>query len=199
MEEFRRYVTKLDGSRIQFMAFVTEPVWDAHVTGFSYTHISSKKLRVKFLGNAPYVFKPEMPFSFQVVAYLSDRTDRLPGNRRITAEVDGRKYESPIREDGVARFEIAKAPRAETFSIRAYYDNDQTKSQTITAVKQHSDTNQYLHVTTSTITPTVGRYLILHIYSDHSVQYVNYAVLSASTLVAEGRVRMMNRQVRALP
>ena len=129
-----------------------------------------------------------------MVAYLSDRTDRLPGNRRITAEVNGKRYESPIREDGVARFEIAKAPRAETFTVRAYYDDDQSKSQTITAVKQYSDTNKYLHLTTSTITPTVGRYLILHIYADHSVQYVNYAVLSASTLVAEGRVKMMNRQ-----
>ena len=33
MEEFRRYVTRLDGSRIQFMAFVTEPIWDDNVTG----------------------------------------------------------------------------------------------------------------------------------------------------------------------
>ena len=118
MEEFRKYVDKLDGSRIQFMAFVHEPVWDDHVAGFSYTDISSKKLLVKFLGNAPYVFKPGMPFSFQVVAYLSDRTVQTAGRRRITAEVDGRKLESPIREDGVARFEIAAAPRAETFSIR---------------------------------------------------------------------------------
>ena len=84
------------------------------------------------------------------------RTDKLPGNRLIVAETSGQRLESVIRDDGVARFEVTAPTGAESFTIRAKYDDDDSIAAQITPIKHFSTKNQFLHLTTSTIDPAVG-------------------------------------------
>lgn len=67
LRELGRLVSRLDGMKVVVTALVGERFLDLVETGFSESIVFNSSLQLRFLGSAPQVFRPGMPYK----AYVS--------------------------------------------------------------------------------------------------------------------------------
>ena len=79
----------LDGAKITVNAFVGERFLNLIYSGYSRAYIFSSKVKLKFLGSSPQVFKPPMPFKTYVAVSFNDGSP-LPFDRLIYEKLEVR-------------------------------------------------------------------------------------------------------------
>ncbi|XP_042213472.1 CD109 antigen-like [Homarus americanus] len=72
MEEISNKIGLLDGSEIRIEAEIQDTFMMINETGYSMTKIINSSVDCRFLGSAPYVFKPGMPFEASVAVSYHD-------------------------------------------------------------------------------------------------------------------------------
>jgi len=95
MQELLNFVPSVDGMEVTVIATVGERFLDEVIIGYSTARIFNSTTKVRFLGGSPQVFKPAMPFSFNLVASFHDnsplRLTQLRGAiMEIRADIDMR-------------------------------------------------------------------------------------------------------------
>ncbi|KAF5272540.1 hypothetical protein FQA39_LY07864 [Lamprigera yunnana] len=216
MQELLQLIPSLDGMEIRITATVGEHFLDEIIDGYATARIHNSSLKLAFLGGSPQVFKPGMPISIYIVTSYHDGSElpseKLQNSRlQITYFVEmrgGTRRETPIREipmsdsPGVWELEIdvktdlgLQGPRnfdeiTEIGSIKVeatFVDGSSQRAMgELLLQAHHSPNNQHIKVSTSTLTPRVGEYIIFHIRSNYYVERFNYLIISKGIVLLTG-------------
>ncbi|KAF5280329.1 hypothetical protein FQR65_LT03138 [Abscondita terminalis] len=216
MRELLQLVPSLDGMEIRIIATVGDHYLDEIIEGYSTARIYNSSLKLSFLGGTPQVFKPGMPFSVYMVTSHHDGSelpeDKLRNGRlQISYSVElrgGNRKNVPIREIpmsdtmGVWEYEVDvktdlglqgpsgfdEITEIGSITIQANFNDGsgQGTSAELLMLAHHSPKNQHIKVSTSTISPKVGQYIILHIRSNYYVERFNYLIISKGIVLLTG-------------
>ncbi|XP_047502417.1 complement C3-like [Penaeus chinensis] len=89
-----------------------------------------------------------------------------------------------FRKTGMLRFTIYTPEEATSLRLSAVYKDDQSTASTkAQAVRPHSRTGRYIHVTSSTTTARVGDFAIVHVRANFRMEKFQYLVMSKSVMV----------------
>ncbi|CAI2733480.1 unnamed protein product [Schistosoma spindalis] len=178
--------------------------WEkTHRTGWAFTKVYSSNPLIKFLGGMVRPFKPNMYFTVYLVVYMADGSMvKYSGNRKVTLSfycLDNtfeKQITLPISDDGVIRYTYR--PSGEgciTYRLEARYidetdrilSNDQ---QRLFAVNSYS--GAYLQLSTSTFSPKVNEYMVVHVQTNYPTDKIHYVVVSNGNILATDQLRMPN-------
>ncbi|KAK4884325.1 hypothetical protein RN001_000596 [Aquatica leii] len=222
MNELLQVVPSLDGMEVRITATVGEHFLDEIIDGYSTARIYNSSLKLAFLGGSPQVFKPGMPISVYIVTSHHDGSElpkkKLQNGRlQISYHVEmrgGSGKDVPLRELpmsdtlGVWEFEVdvktdlgLQGPRTfdeiteiASIKIQASFDDGYGERAVgeLLLLAHHSPNNQHIKVSTSTLAPRVGEYIIMHIRSNYFVERFNYLIISKGIVLLTGDKDMMD-------
>lgn len=226
--EFRRPMSEIisqlakgasvDGAVITVTAFVGERFLNLIYSGYAKAYIFNSKIRMRFLGPSPQVFKPPMPFKAYAVVSHSDGSpitrDRFYSE---TIEVHARVQ---MRSRGLRSLKVMNVPMSLTefglweikVNLRQEFNTDLNllndvqylsleaifkdsygvtiKSPELRVYSTYTPSQRLIHISTSTARPTVGHYVIFHFRANYYVKMFNYIVVSKGIILLSGRVAM---------
>lgn len=210
--------SSVDGAILTVTAFVGERFLNLIYSGYAKAYILSSKIKLKFLGPTPQVFKPPMPFKTYVVVSLSDGSpilrERFVSNsievRARVQFVRGSSRTLPslnvlmsLNEYGV--WEIKLNLRKEFnndmrllndvsyLSLEAYFKDSYgslIKTPELRVYSTYSPSQRLIQITTSTAKPSVGHYIIFHVRANYYVKLFNFIVMSKGIILVTGREEM---------
>lgn len=207
----------ISGSEVLITARVGEHFYDEIIDGYAIARIYNSSIKASFLGGSPQVIKPAMPFTAYLVAEYHDGSplplDLLLLSRvSITATVDssgGRRdfnldyvkmSDTPgiweIRVDLREELRLEETPQTRTFlngvqEVRlsaTFIDPVGERAFTeVLFLGHYSPQDQHVKITTSTVKPKVGEYIVFHIHSNFYIESFYYMVLSKGIVLLNGQ------------
>ncbi|KPM04684.1 LDL, Prenyltransferase and alpha-2-macroglobulin domain-containing protein [Sarcoptes scabiei] len=210
--------TDLDGALLTVTAYVGERFLNLIFSGFAKAYIIKSRTKIRFLGANPQVFKPSMMFKAYAVVYHEDgspiRRDRLYTDRiEVSIRVNFKNGQSrslkneeiPMSQTDYGVWEIKVNLRKEFLNqerllrdvnfitIEAFFkdvDGVTVKTKELRAYAAHSPSQRLVQVSTSTMKPTVGQYIIFHVRTNYYLNLFNYVVMSKGIILVAGREEM---------
>ncbi|KAK3881350.1 hypothetical protein Pcinc_014206 [Petrolisthes cinctipes] len=197
-------------------AVVGDAYQDSTHTAYALTRVFSPDIHLEFLGGSPQVLRPAMPFKFYLTARMQDGS-QVPGYRLarhrllVTPEVRLHTGERrPLQPRTLkmthathaiweAELEVRaelpaleSAQEVESLHLEAELkDSEGSRSHaSLVTVVHHSPHGHHLQVTTSTRSPKVGEYVILHVRSNYYLDQFRYILLSKGMVVEAGQQNM---------
>ncbi len=197
----------LDQMEVYVEASVVDPYFTDASNGSFITTLFDPRIKLKFLGKSPRAFKPRMPFTTHVAIYQQDGT-QLPEYRiksssvKLRIEANGGQslpiQYIPVTKDSLASFTFTPDESTTFISITAtYVEASYEDPNTVIkerAVRYKSPSNSFIYVSSSTLKPTVGDYMIFLIKVSQPVDFVYYHIVSASRIVFSDTLQMNNKQ-----
>lgn len=210
--------TSVDGAILTVTAFVGERFFNLIYSGYAKAYIFSSKIKLKFLGPTPQVFKPPMPFKTYAIVSLADGTP-VPRDRFIsnTLEIRARvqlnrgttrtlpTFDVPMSLTEYGVWEIKVNLRKEFnnnlhelndvsyMTLEAYFKDSfgiSIKTPELRVYSSYSPSQRLIQISTSTGKPTVGHYIIFHVRANYYVKLFNYIVVSKGIILVAGREEM---------
>lgn len=207
----------VDGAILTVTAYVGERFLNLIISGFAKAYIFNSKIKLRFLGPNPQVFKPPMPFKAYAVLSHADgspiRRDYLYSDRiKVSPRVQFKNGQSrlltteevPMSQNEYGLWEIKINLRKELNDIRAMNDihylsleaffqdiySVTIKSPELRVYATYSPNQRLIQISTSTLKPTVGQYIIFHVRTNYYVTLFNYLVISKGIILVAGREEM---------
>ena len=198
----------LDRMEIYVEAQVEDPYFGDLSNGSFITSLYDPSIRLKFLGKQPKAFKPKAPYTTYVAVSQQDGT-QLPLSRirnayvRFTVEMNGGSSASnqsfvPIGPNSIAAFTFTPDPFTQFIAITATFveaDYEDPNTRVVErAVRYNSPSYSYIYVTSSTVQPQVGDYMIFTVKVSQPVDVVYYHIVSSSRIIFTDVLAMNNKQ-----
>ena len=209
--------TPLDGAKITVTAFVGERFLNLIYSGHARAYIFSSKVKLKFLGSSPQVFKPPMPFKAYVAVSFNDGTP-LPFDRLIYEKLEVRPriqfFRSgsrslqpmlvPMTLTTPGLWEISINLKSQLNDKRLVDDvhylvldaffkdatGETIRAQELRAYATYSPSERLIHISTSTKRPRVGEYIIFHVRTNYYVKLFSYVIIAKGMILITGREEM---------
>ncbi|KAJ6219290.1 hypothetical protein RDWZM_005102 [Blomia tropicalis] len=227
--EFRRPMSEItsqlakgasvDGAVLTVTAFVGERFLNLIYSGFAKAYIFSSKIKLKFLGPTPQVFKPPMPFKAYAVVSYSDGSplprnsfysDDLEVHCRIHFHRSGMTRTLPhmqismsLTEFGLWEIKINLRKELNNdmqllkdvnyIQLEAFFKDGYgvtIKSPELRVYSTYSPSQRLIQISTSTTKPVVGNYVIFHVRANYYVKLFSYLVVSKGIILMAGREEM---------
>lgn len=201
--------SSLNELEVYVEAQVDDPFFSEKSNGSFITTLFDPKIQLRFLGEQPKAFKPRMPYTTYIAVSQQDGTP-LPVERmqnsyvRLRVEASGGSSFSNqefLRIDpatSIAKFTFTPDTNTQYVSlIASFVENDFEDPQTVVterAVGYKSPTNSFIFVTSSTLNPQVGDFMIFTVRVSQPVDHVYYHIVSSSRIVYTDVLDMNNRQ-----
>ncbi|CAH1779511.1 unnamed protein product [Owenia fusiformis] len=207
MEQLRRLVP--GGNMVAKEVHVNVSIYDFAVqenkTGWASTLIYGTGLKLNWLGDHVRTFKPEMLFTVHIVAkkhdgspVTLDRYRLITISRRLkTRGGGGRTFPEiklPLPDSSVLTYEFLPEKEAESYTIKAWWENDRSTEIELTAHRHYSPTDNYISIISSTLKPQVDRYMIFTVFTTTYVEKVYYLISSKGNIVHGDVLHMSSRQ-----
>ena len=198
----------LDQLEVYIEAQVEDPYFGDLSNGSFITTLYDPSIRLKFLGKQPKAFKPKAPYTTYVAVSQQDGT-QLPlsrirnANVRFTVEMNGASSASnqsfvPIGPNSIAAFTFIPDPFTQFIAITATFveaDYEDPNTRVVErAVRYNSPSYSYIYVTSSTVQPQVGDYMIFTVKVSQPVDVVYYHIVSSSRIIFTDVLAMNNKQ-----
>ncbi|XP_034950028.1 CD109 antigen [Chelonus insularis] len=95
MHELLTYASISEGLEVQIIATVGESFLNEVIVGYSTARIFNSTVRIHFSGGSPQIFKPAMPYTFNIVASYHDGSSLNPSKlwspqMSVRAEIDSK-------------------------------------------------------------------------------------------------------------
>jgi hypothetical protein len=182
--------SSLDGAKITVTAFVGERFLNLIYSGHARAFIFSSKVKLKFLGSSPQVFKPPMPFKAYVAVSFNDGSP-LPYDRLIYEKLEVRPR-IQFHRSGSRNLPAIQVPMSLTtpglweinvnlkqdlqreakllddiqyLALDAFFkdaNGETIRAQELRAYATFSPSERLIQISTSTKLPKVGEYIIFH-------------------------------------
>lgn len=197
----------LDQMEVYVEASVEDPYYGDLSNGSFITTMYDPRIKLKFLGKQPRAFKPKMPYTTHIAVYQQDGT-QLPLYRirqssvKIRVETNGgsslpQQY-LPIEENSMVTFTFTPDENTELISITATYVEgsfeDPNTIKVERAIRYKSPSKSFIYVSSSTLKPTVGDYMIFMIKVSQPVDFIHYHIVSSSRIIFSDTLNMNNKQ-----
>ncbi|XP_017785160.1 PREDICTED: CD109 antigen isoform X2 [Nicrophorus vespilloides] len=216
IRDLLHHVPTLENMEVIITATVGDRFLDEVIEGHSIARMFNSSIKLAFLGDSPQVFKPGMPTTAYIVASFHDGSPLedsrlLQGTMEIHTSIDrhgGARLDLPTRtlkmsdDIGVWQYHIDLKYELELEGVRKVNELNDIKSIRMQAffrdaeggradadllmLTHYSPDNQHLKVSTSTISPRVGEYIILHIRSNYYVPRFNYMIVAKGIVLLTG-------------
>jgi hypothetical protein len=207
----------LDGAKITVTAFVGERFLNLIYSGHARAYIFSSKVKLKFLGSSPQVFKPAMPFKAYAAVSFNDGSplpydrliyEKLEVRPRIQFRQSGSRTLQPIEvpmslvNAGLWEFSINLKTELNDkrlindihyLSLDGFFrdaNGDTIRTQELRAYATYSPSERLIHISTSTKQPKVGEYIIFHVRANYYVKLFSYVIISKGMILITGREEM---------
>lgn len=220
MADLRNLVSNLEGSEILITARVGERFYDEINEGYAIARIYNSSIKASFLGGSPQVIKPAMPFNAYLVAEYHDESPLHPqllmlSRLSVTASVDssgGRREFSmdnipmsdtpgiwEMRIDLRDQLRLEESPQTTAFlngvnEIRlsaTFVDPSGDRAFTECLFLGHySPQDHHIKITTNTVKPKVGEYIVFHVHSNFYLETFYYMVVSKGIVLLTGQETM---------
>ncbi|CAH1797576.1 unnamed protein product [Owenia fusiformis] len=204
MDEIRHLTPdfRLIGRELRVDAYINDWYVVDNRTGWSSALVYGQTVILDWLGDNVKTFKPGMPWT----AYLSaKRHDGSRWNnetyrtihiqRRVTGTGGGNEYTSHVLpDDGVLRYDYTPKTGDELITLRARMEDWSESETEMMASKVYSKTGQYIHISTSTTSPQVDKYMIFTIRANVWVPKLYYLIVSMGNIVTGDILHMQSRQ-----
>ena len=207
----------LDGARVSIKAYVGERFLNLIYVGFARAFIFGSRLKLKFLGSSPQVFKPFMPFKAYCAISFHDGSplnfdDELLYSKYLDVSprvfFHGRQQSLALQREAMSPiypgiWEISidltdhfKDKRTlsdvQKLQLEATYTdkNGDRIHDKLDIYSYFSSSNRLIQVSSSTTQPRVGEYVIFHVRANYFVDSFSYAILSKGIILLTGREEM---------
>uniref|UniRef100_A0A1I8JIC9 CD109 antigen n=2 Tax=Macrostomum lignano TaxID=282301 RepID=A0A1I8JIC9_9PLAT len=175
-------------------AFVYDWYFLVNQTSYAYTVIFREIPEVKFLGGYVRQFKPGFPFTALLWVFQPDGRKPDFRYRKLTLEVycDRSKRVKtdasiPIPDDSVVRYPIETSMNCLSYRLYAVLLSSTTSKDVRTAeqflFRHYSPSGAYMQVTTSTVKPTVDRYMVFNIKTNYYSDRIYYIILGGGNIL----------------
>lgn len=207
----------MDGAKVTIKAYVGERFLNLIYVGFARAFIFGSRLKLKFLGSSPQVFKPSMPFKAYCSISFHDGSplnfdDDLMYSKYLDVSprifLQGRQQSLPLQREPMSPiypgiWEIS-IDLSQHFQDRRSLNDVQKLRLEATYTDKNGDripasldvysyytlSNRLIQVSTSTTQPRVGEYVIFHVRANYFVDSFSYAILSKGIVILTGREEM---------
>lgn len=216
IRDLLHHVPSLEGTEIVITATVGDRFLDEVIEGHSIARVFNSSIKLRFLGDSPQVFKQGMPITTYISASFHDGSplhkkrllDSLMEVRTTVTIRGGARRELPIRalkmseDEGIWRYDIDLKYDLDVEDARSYEQlNDVSELRIMAYFKDslggraetdlllyshYSPENKHLKVYTSTMTPKVGEYIILHVRSNYYIERFNYLIMAKGIVLLTG-------------
>jgi len=210
--------SSVDGAILTVTAYVGERFLNLIYSGYSKAYIFSSKIKLKFLGPTPQVFKPPMPFKAYAVVSYSDGSplphqnfysDTLEVKPRVQFQRGSSRVlptmNVPMSQNEFGLWEVKINLRKELnndihllndvsyLALDAIFKDSygvMIRSQELRVYSSFSPSQRLIQISTSTIKPLVSNYIIFHVRSNYYVRLFSYLVVSKGIVLMAGREEM---------
>ncbi|CAF1373219.1 unnamed protein product, partial [Didymodactylos carnosus] len=189
-------VPNLDGSEILITATVHDPWWNETNNGTTVVSFYQPGTYLSFLGGPSMVFKPRMLYTTYIAAINSDGSKYQPGQGRFirvytnTDLGQSQPYQDYVIDNtAIAQHQFLAPidPSVTILIIRAeLYDNNikiQNSDVEQRAIRYLSPSNSYIQVTSNTLNPKVGDFMIFRVNVTQFTESVYFHITSAGRLI----------------
>ena len=205
----------LEGAKVTINAYVGERFLNLIYHGYSKAYILGSRVKLSFLGSSPQIFKPVMP----LVAYIAisyhngsplspDRLSNQTINIRPICYSDEGTITLPTRSFTISTqfhdvWKISIDLKTEPIDFRKLASVKQIKLEASyqdynhMLIKTYADfyssytpSNKVLQVSTSTLEPKVGEYIIFLVRANYYVDLISYAIVSKGVILSTGQEKM---------
>jgi hypothetical protein len=198
----------LNNLEVYVEAQVEDPFFNDLSNGSFITTLYDPRIKLKFLGKSPRAFKPNSPYTTLVAVAQQDGTP-LPEHRwrnafvRFRVETNGGNSMAnqsfiPVGPSSVVSYTFTPDPLTQFITITAsFIESDFEDPNTLVverAVRYRSPSNSYIYVSSSTIGPQVGDYMIFTVKVSQPVDQVYYHIVSSSRIIFTDVLTMHNKQ-----
>ena len=154
-------------------AQVDDPYYGDLSNGSFITTLFDPRIKLKFLGKQPRAFKPGNPYTTHIAVYQQDGT-QLPAHRirhstvKLRVETNGGSslplQYLPVQDSSMVAFTFTPDEATELIVITATYVEgtfeDPNTVRVERAIKYKSPSKSFIYVSSSTLKPSVGDYMI---------------------------------------
>jgi len=189
-------------------AQVKDPYFDDWSNGSFITSLYDPKVTLNFLSKQPRAFKPKVPYSTHIAVKQKDGTP-LPFERhfnsfvKVTVEMTGGSSYSnqsylPIGPNSIVTYTFNPDSQTQYVKVTAVFvENgfeDPNTLITERGISYKSPSNSFIYVTSSTMKPSVGDYMIFLVKVSHPVDYVFYHIVSSGRIVFTDKLYLTSKQ-----
>lgn len=210
--------SSVDGAILTVTAFVGERYLNLIYSGFAKAYIFNSKIKLRFLGPTPQVFKPPMPFkAYAVVSYhdgsplpsynfYSDKLEvrgRVQFHRGSSRTLPTQNVPMSLNEQGLWEIKVnlrkelnndlAALSDVAYLSLEAFFKDSYgvlIRSHELRVYSSYSPSQRLIQISTSTGKPIVGNYIIFHVRANYYVKLFSYLVVSKGIILMSGREEM---------
>lgn len=196
----------LNQMEVFIQAQVEDPYFNDLSNGSFITTLYDPRIKLTFLGKQPRSFKPRYPFTTFVAISQQDGTP-LPPHRlhrafvRFKVEINGQASNQtyiPIGPQSIVSYTFTPDFNTQFITVIAsFVENDYEDPNTIMverAIRYRSLSSSYIYVSSSTINPQVGDYMIFTVQVSQPVDQVFYHIVSSSRIIFNDVLTMNNKQ-----
>ncbi|KAK8746520.1 hypothetical protein OTU49_017065 [Cherax quadricarinatus] len=205
MSDLEELVSATEGREVRVTATVGDAYWDVAHSGYASTRIFSSTIKLDFLGESPQLSAtqhdgskvPEWRLSRhrllvspEVTLYTGERRKLLSRTVKMT-HARYALWEAEI-DLHVELVDVEVAMEIESMRLDAELKDAMGSRSyaSLITVAHHSPKGRHLQVTTSTRSPKVGEYVILHVRSNFYLERFRYVLLSKGMVIEAGQQRM---------
>lgn len=200
--------SSLNELEVYVEAQVEDPYFMDLSNGSFITTLYDPRIRLKFLGKQPRAFKPGARYTTFVAITQQDGT-KLPEYRainsyvRIRVEMNGgstlaNQTYLPIGPESIVSYSFVADMTTTLVTVTATFVENNIEDPNTVAVERaiayRSPSNSYLYITSSTMHPQVGDYMIFTVKVTQPIEQVYYHIVSASRIIFSDVLQMDNKQ-----
>lgn len=206
----------LEGAKVTINAYVGERFLNLIYHGYSKAYILGSRLKLSFLGSSPQVFKPAMPITAYIAISYFNGSPLLPGrltNQTITIKptcfteetnipLDTRSFTMSPQYQDIWKVSIdlkyEKIDHRRMANIKqvkleaSYLDHNMVVKAHLDLYSSYSPSNKLIQISTSTLEPKVGQYIIFHVRANYYVGLISYAIVSKGVILTTSREEMQS-------
>ena len=200
----------LNEMEVYVEAQVEDPFFSDLSNGSFITTLYDPKIEIEFMGKQPRAFKPKMPYTTYISVFQQDgkpldENQKKDSAVRIKIEInDGQSLAEQvylsIGSDSIASYTFVPDEDTEFIKITASFISNlgnltiEEEDNYIVerAIRYKSPSKSYIQVTSSTINPQVGDYMIFTVKLNQYAENVYYHIVSSSRILFTNSLKMMN-------
>ena len=200
--------SSLNELEVYVEAQVEDPYFSDLSNGSFITTLYDPRIKLRFLGKQPRAFKPKSTYTTFVAVSQQDGTplDELRSRNafvRFRVEMNGgsslaNQTYVPIGPSSVVSYTFTPDINTQFITVTAsFVENDFEDPNTMIierAVRYRSMSNSYIYVSSSTVNPQVGDYMIFTVKVSQPVDTVFYHIVSSSRIIFTDVLVMNNKQ-----
>ncbi len=200
--------TSLNELEVYVEAQVEDPYFYDLVNGSFITTLYEPRVKLKFLGKQPRAFKPMSPYTTFVAVVQQDGTPLSTSAARntlvrFTIETNGEFTSTnqtliPVGPSSIVSYTFKPDRGVEFIRVSAsLVQNGIEDMSTLVierAVRYKSPSRSYISISSTTLQPQVGDFMIFTVRVSHPVDQVFYHLVSSSRIILSDTLVMNNKQ-----